>query len=139
MRIKELNLIFQRNLNRNLILNILLRPVNNTNIPKLKPNLLIHQHPLRTSPLIHNINLRNHTDSPLSIGIPLPRQFKPIGCREILVCWDDAKDDCLGIDAVTFGHLGCDFLDVFLAFYVDSCYAGEIDYCEVGAIAGEYF
>lgn len=139
MLLEEFCFIFQRNFNRDFILDILLRPVNNTNIPKLEPDFLIEQHFLSTGSLIHDVNLGDNTDSPLLLHIPLSGQFETIGGWQVLICGDNTQDNSLGVNAVSFCHFCCDALYILLPFHVDSGNAGQIDDGQVGAVYGEYF
>ncbi len=87
---KERFLILDSLFCSNCHIDVLLRSSNDTNVPKSKWDHSIQQCLLGIRTLIHDINLGQHTQSPLPLGVECTSHLKSVTGGHIRVGWDNA-------------------------------------------------
>jgi hypothetical protein len=70
--VEELRLVFEGNVNWHFIDDVLLSAVDDTDVTQPQWDLFVHQHLLGAGALVHDIDLGDHTDCALTVGVPLP-------------------------------------------------------------------
>ena len=134
MFVKEGDFVFECLFDWHFVVNIFLGSVYDTDVSQFEMDLLIHKHALSGCAFIHDIDFCDDSDSPFSCLVPVSGQLKTIRGRQILVSRDNTEDDSLGIPTVVTCHLDCHFLNILLAFDIDTSDAGQVDYGQIGTI-----
>lgn len=80
MGVEIFDFVLQGNLDRDLVNNVLLGSIDDSDIAQFEVNLLIVQHPLSTSPLIHDVYFSDDTNGPLTVLVPLSGKLQSIRC-----------------------------------------------------------
>ena len=120
MRVKVSLLLIFGFLNTQLQLDILLGSVFHTNESESEVDFLIHDHPLCIGSSVHDIDLRDHTNSSDTFSIQsscCPNTFRS---GHISISRHHTQDDSPRVSAVSLNHIPSDLFDVFsLACYRD--------------------
>lgn len=134
MRVEEGHLLFLGGLDRDSVLDILLRSVLDSNESQTKLNLLVHNGALRVCASVHDINLRNDTDSSDALGVDPSGHSETFLGGHIGVGSDDTKDDSSGVGHVPLSHAPRDLLDIGgLTLDGDESNAWQIDQGQIWA------
>ena len=94
MRVEERHLFLHRGSNRDLVLDIFLGSVLNTDEAQTELNLLVHDSTFGVSASVHDVNLRNNTDSSDTLRVDFTRHTKTLLSGHISVSGDATKDNC---------------------------------------------
>ena len=134
MRVEELHLLFHRRSDRDLILDVLLGSILDSNETQTELDLLVHDHSLGVGSSVHNVNFGDHTDCSDTLGVNSTRHTKTFLSSHISVGSHDGKHDSSRVLHVPLGHGPRDLLDILgLAFDRDQSDAWQIDKCQVWA------
>ena len=128
MRVEEGHLLIHSSLDRDLILDILLGSVLDSDEAQPELDLLIHDHAFGIGTSVHNIDLRDNTDSSDALRIDSTRHTQTFLSSHICVGGDDAENDCSGVRDIPLGHGSRDLLNICrLAFNRNERDAWQID------------
>jgi len=134
-------LLLNSGLNRNLVVNILLSSVLNSNIAHSEGDFLIHDHPLGAHSSVHDVQFSQHSDSADTLRIKLTSHLETIRGGHIGVGGDNTENNSARVRHVSAAHIFGNCFDVLLlvgASQRDTCYTGKINESQVGAGVGEY-
>ena len=122
MRVEEGHLLIHSSPDRDLILDVFLGSVLDSNEAQPELNLLIHDHSFGIGTSVHNIDLRDNTDGSDALRIDSTRHTQTFLSSHIGVGGDDTENDCSRVSHVPFGHGSRDLLDICrLAFNRNEC------------------
>ena len=93
MGVKERHLFLHSGTNRDLVLDIFLSSVLYTNVTETELNLLVHDSTFGVGTSVHNVNLRDNTDSSDTLRVNSTSHTKTFLCGHISVGSDATKDD----------------------------------------------
>ena len=79
-------------LNSHLIKDILLGSILDANIAESEGDILSSEHPLCIGALVHDINFRQDTYGPETLGVQLAGHLQTVGCGNICVRGDHTQD-----------------------------------------------
>ena len=134
VRVEELHLLLHRCFDRDLVLDVLLGSVLDSNETQTELDLLVHDHTLGVGSSVHDVNLSDHTDRSDTLGVNSARHTKTFLSSHISVGSHDGKHDSSRVLHVPLGHRPRDLLDVrWLTFNGDQRDAWQIDQCQVWA------
>ena len=134
VRVEELHLLLHRRFHRDLVLDVLLGSVLDSNETQTELDLLIHDHTLGVGSSVHDVNFGDHTDCSDTFGVNSARHTKTFLGSHISVSSHDGEHDSSRVLHVPLGHTPRDLLDVLgLAFDGDQRDAWQIDQCQVWA------
>ena len=135
---KECLLLGQGLLHRNLIDDVLLSSVLDTDVAQTKWHLLVHEHLLGIDTTVHDINLSDNTDCTDTFGVDVTRHHKTVGGRHIGVGWQHGQDDGTWVGHISVGHCFCDLFDVLrLVTDWNTSNTGQINESQIGACVRE--
>lgn len=119
-----------------LFANVSLWSILNANVSQLEWDFsLVQKQATSISATVHDINLRDASDSPLSVDINFPSQMKHFVVGDILISWNYAQDNSAGLLHILLYHLGGHLKNVLvLAVYRNARQPRQINNCKVGAI-----
>lgn len=103
--LEEVFLVLQSIGDGPLVLNITLTAVDNGNVTQAQRNNSSSENIHNISALVHQINLTQHTNSALTLGVHLTRQLQTIGVGQILVGRGDGQNDGVGLADVLENHI----------------------------------
>ncbi len=138
MRLEESLLLCNSILHRYLVNDIFLGSVLDTNVSESQRYLLVHKHLLCVCTAIHNVDLRNDTDSTHTSFINFASHLQAVRVGDIRVGRNNTEDNSAGVTHVAMAHSASDLLDVFrLVTDSDTCDTGQIDEGQVRTSVGE--
>ena len=94
MRVEETHFFLHRSLDRDLILDVLLCSVLDSDKAETKLDLLVHNHTLGIGSSVHDVNLGDDTDRSDTLGIDSASHTETFLCGHIGVGGANAKNDC---------------------------------------------
>jgi hypothetical protein len=106
--------LFDGFLDANLVDDIFLGSVLDTDVTHSECNLLVKDHTLGTGTSVHDINFGNDTDSSNTFRVDLYGHLKTIRDSHIGVGGDHTKNNSSWITHVAMTHVFGDFLDVLI-------------------------
>lgn len=119
--------------NFNLIVNIFLGTILNSNISKFEWNLSVENHMGCVCTTIHNIDFSNNSKSSSSFRVPFTSQIKTLRSSHIRVSRNDCKDDGPILTTISFCHISSNFFNILnLITHRDFGDTREIDQSEIG-------
>ena len=134
VRIEESHFLLHSSLDGDLSLNVLLRSVFDADESKAQLDFLIHDHALGVCAPIHDINLRDDTHGPDSLGVDSTGHTETLLGGHICVSGDNTKNDGSRVGHVSLAHSTGDLLNVIgLALNGDQCDTWQINQSEIRA------
>ena len=98
----------------NLVDDVFLSSVLNTNVAEAEMHFLVHEHTLGVDSTVHDVDLGDDTDGTDTFGIELASHLKAIGGSHILVCRHHTKDNSARVLHIPAAHSFRNLLDVSL-------------------------
>ena len=134
MAVKERHLLLHGSLDREPILDILLRSVLDTDETKAQLNLLVHDRALGISAAIHNINLGDYTNCTDTLWVNTSRHTQTLLDGHICIGRNNTEDDRSRVTNIALSHATSDLFNIIrLALDRDQRDTGQIDKREVWA------
>ncbi|KAH3678769.1 hypothetical protein OGATHE_000038 [Ogataea polymorpha] len=93
-------------------LNVLLAPVNHRNVSGSQRDHSAGKNVNHIGSLVHQVDLRQHTDGSESLGVDLSGQLQPVTIRQVLVGSIDSQDDGIRLRYKLHDHVSDLFLDI---------------------------
>jgi hypothetical protein len=121
----------------NLVDDIFLSSVLNTDVTHTKWNFLVHDHALGVCTSIHDVDLGDYTDCSDTLRVELSSHLEAIRSCHIGVGWHDTKDNGSWVTNVSMSHGASNLFDVVgLISDSNTCDTWQIDKCQVWAGVG---
>ena len=100
--------------NTQLVNDIFLCPIFDTDKSKSQINFLVHNHSFSVGSSVHNINLCYDTDCPHTLRVEPSGSPDTLWSCHICVSWYNTEDDCSCIRTISFNHTSCDKFNPFI-------------------------
>jgi hypothetical protein len=110
--LEELTFMVQSSTDRLLVLDIPLTTIDNRNVTKTKVNDAASENVYDVRARVHQVNLGEHTDRTLTLGVNLPRHLESIRVRKIGVSGSHGEDDTRRLGDEAQQHITDLLLDV---------------------------
>jgi hypothetical protein len=123
-------LLFNGSRHRNLVNNILLSSVLDTNVTHSEGHFLVHDHSLSVYTSVHDIELGKDTNSADTLRVELTSHLETIRSTHIGVSGDNTENNSAMVRHVSAAHIFSNLLDVFSlvgASQRDTCNTGKIN------------
>lgn len=133
-------LFFNGSRHRNLVNNILLSSVLDTNVTHSEGHFLVHDHPLGTNTSVHDIELGKDTDSADTLRVELTSHLETIRGGHIGVSGNNTENNSARVRHVSAAHIFSNLFDVLSlvgASQGDTCYTGKINEGQIRTSVGE--
>lgn len=89
MGVEKFNLVFQGDINGDLVDDVLLGTVDNSDVSELQVDFLVEQHFFGAGSLVHDVDFADDSNGSFAGLVPLSSQFEAVGSGEILVGRND--------------------------------------------------
>jgi hypothetical protein len=107
-------LLLNGGLDGNLVNNILLSTVLDTNVSHSEGDFLVHDHSLGAHTSVHDIKLGKDTDSADTFGVELTSHLQTIGSGHIGVSRHDTEDNSTSVSHVSTAHIFSNLFNVLV-------------------------
>jgi hypothetical protein len=129
--LEELPLVLERIGDRLLILDIPLSSVHNWDITQPQRNDATGENVDNVCSIVHQVDLGQHTDCPLSFGVNFSCELQTIRVGQIGVCGGDCQYDGIGFANLLHDHFSNLSLNVpWLISNRHLCQTGQVNQCE---------
>jgi len=109
---KEQLLLLDGSGHRDLVLDVLLGPVFDSDVPKPQRHFAAQERAPGVGSPVHDVNFCDDTDRPHALGVALPCHLQAVGGGDVLVGWEHAQNEGSWVSDVALRHVPRDKLNV---------------------------